>query len=256
MVNNELQHHGIKGQRWGVRRYQNKDGTLTPAGKKRYKAEMDKLKAEEAAIKNRAATKAKLAKLDAKRKSIEELKKSVDGKTNSKQSDQPKKKSISDMTDDELNKALNRARMEDQYRALRPETVSAGKQFAGKILNDAIVPASINAGRRFLENSLNKFGDKLLEDTVKVDPDSISELKKTAEKLELKNKIDKLKKGENDMSWDDRIKKQTYEKNLADKILDDLVRENKITEAKRTQAELKKAAEAIVDELMEELEDK
>lgn len=33
---NELYHHGIKGQKWGVRRFQNKDGTLTPAGKKRY----------------------------------------------------------------------------------------------------------------------------------------------------------------------------------------------------------------------------
>ena len=34
--NPELYHHGIKGQRWGIRRFQNKDGTLTPAGKKRY----------------------------------------------------------------------------------------------------------------------------------------------------------------------------------------------------------------------------
>lgn len=32
---NEIYHHGIKGQKWGVRRYQNKDGSLTPAGKKR-----------------------------------------------------------------------------------------------------------------------------------------------------------------------------------------------------------------------------
>lgn len=32
----ELQHHGVKGMRWGVRRYQKKDGSLTPAGKKRY----------------------------------------------------------------------------------------------------------------------------------------------------------------------------------------------------------------------------
>lgn len=32
----ELYHHGIKGQKWGVRRFQKKDGSLTPAGKKRY----------------------------------------------------------------------------------------------------------------------------------------------------------------------------------------------------------------------------
>jgi hypothetical protein len=32
----ELYHHGIKGQKWGVRRFQNKDGSLTPAGRRRY----------------------------------------------------------------------------------------------------------------------------------------------------------------------------------------------------------------------------
>ena len=32
----ELYHHGIKGQKWGVRRYQNEDGSLTNSGKKRY----------------------------------------------------------------------------------------------------------------------------------------------------------------------------------------------------------------------------
>ena len=36
MSNYELYHHGIKGQRWGVRRYQNPDGSLKDAGRKRY----------------------------------------------------------------------------------------------------------------------------------------------------------------------------------------------------------------------------
>lgn len=33
---NELKHHGIKGMKWGVRRFQNPDGTLTSSGKARY----------------------------------------------------------------------------------------------------------------------------------------------------------------------------------------------------------------------------
>lgn len=32
----ELYHHGVKGMKWGVRRFQKKDGSLTSAGKKRY----------------------------------------------------------------------------------------------------------------------------------------------------------------------------------------------------------------------------
>lgn len=41
MDEKELLHWGIKGMKWGVRRYQNKDGTLTPAGKKRYNSNFE-----------------------------------------------------------------------------------------------------------------------------------------------------------------------------------------------------------------------
>ena len=41
MYNQELYHYGVKGMKWGIRRYQNKDGTLTSKGKKRYEKSND-----------------------------------------------------------------------------------------------------------------------------------------------------------------------------------------------------------------------
>lgn len=46
-MNNELYHHGVKGQKWGVRRYQRKDGTYTNAGRKRLARQAGRKAAEE-----------------------------------------------------------------------------------------------------------------------------------------------------------------------------------------------------------------
>ena len=60
MENTSLYHAGVKGMRWGVRRYQNKDGSLTPAGKKRYdKAEAAKSKTAKAKARIKAKEKEK-----------------------------------------------------------------------------------------------------------------------------------------------------------------------------------------------------
>lgn len=91
----DLYHWGIKGMRWGVRRYQNADGSLTAAGRKRYTnpdgslnekgkkyyaKEKQRLAEERKALKAKQSTDNKLAKLDAQRKANDELKKSMDPK--------------------------------------------------------------------------------------------------------------------------------------------------------------------------------
>ena len=43
-MNYELYHHGILGMHWGIRRYQNEDGSLTEAGKRRYNSRLKDLK--------------------------------------------------------------------------------------------------------------------------------------------------------------------------------------------------------------------
>ena len=45
-MDNELQHHGIKRQKWGVRRFQNPDGSLTPAGIRRYRKNSEQIERE------------------------------------------------------------------------------------------------------------------------------------------------------------------------------------------------------------------
>lgn len=84
LTEEELQHWGIKGMKWGQRRYQNKDGSLTPAGQKRYNKEMEKLKKDQAKLKeaqriqkNKQRTQSKLDKLEAAKKKLKEDQKAL-----------------------------------------------------------------------------------------------------------------------------------------------------------------------------------
>lgn len=93
MENLELSHAGIKGMKWGVRRYQNKDGSLTPAGRKRYNSMSD------------------------------------DAKT----AYNLKQKKVSSMSNAELKKLNERIRLEQEYSRLNPSTINKGLKVAAGV---------------------------------------------------------------------------------------------------------------------------
>lgn len=186
----ELQHYGILGMKWGVRRYQNKDGSLTAAGKKR----RDKLEAE-------------LSQLKPKKKSSND----EPAETS------PKKKTVSEMSDDELRELTNRMQLERNYydaarnlAAANPVQVSKGKQFLNGLMKDVVAPAAKNAGKEWLEKTMK---DKLGLNNKEVDP--LKKLENEYKTLEWKQKLERIKTKDkdDDLSWEERKKKQEYEWN-------------------------------------------
>lgn len=165
MDNNELYHYGVLGMKWGVRRYQSRDGTLTNAGKKRYNKEMDKLKKRELILKNKQKTKAKIDKLNAKRKSVEELEKnSIDNKKA-----KTKNKTAKDYSDEELRTMVNRMRLEQDYNNLSPKQVSKGKAFVDRVVKNVITPAAEDMGKQIVKSILtNKINNFIDDEDLKV----------------------------------------------------------------------------------------
>ena len=192
----ELHHWGIKGQKWGIRRYQNKDGSLTPAGRKRYAEEEATLKEREKSIKNRERVKARQAKIDAKKAELDAREKALEESKSTKTSPGAyKPKSVKDMTDAELDREINRARKEEEYRRLHPEPVVKPK-LMNRIIDEVITPAALNSGKKALESAIDKAAKEMLKD--KVDPNSYEALKKKYDTLKVKKDIEKLKRNSDD----------------------------------------------------------
>ena len=139
----EILHSGIKGMKWGVRRFQNEDGSLTAAGKERYNPGSDSKdkKAKRLSMFKKVVSAAKNVngvKSDGPMPSKHSVGEKVDGPMSAKKTPAGMKsahedhkrafdnKPVEEMSDIELRNRLNRINMEKQYKSFNPKKVQRG----------------------------------------------------------------------------------------------------------------------------------
>ncbi len=150
MENNQLYHHGTKGMKWGVRRFQNADGSLTPAGKKRYDRDVKDLsdhkkkkyvtdpnKWVKEDIKSSKTILDETAQLSNKMRNINDSKIRNSSK---------KRMDLSKMTDAQMRERINREMLERQYDdVFNPKKTSRGREFASNVLEAVGTTLTIGA---------------------------------------------------------------------------------------------------------------
>lgn len=225
----EIYHHGIKGQKWGVRRYQNKDGSLTIDGGKRYngsdyqprKSLGQKIKDHRTASKRAKNLKKAREAAAAKRKEAIKEKEAAEKRKKDLESG---KISARKMTQEELNDRINKLNLEKRYKQLMEEldpsskAVKEGKSFVKNMWDNAAQPAIAEATKSVMKDVLIK---QLRKATgLDVDDKSMNALKKEFDTLDLQQKISNAKKtiydNEKHMSGKDEDESAKLQKEATD----------------------------------------
>ena len=149
----DLRHHGIKGQKWGVRRFQNADGSLTAAGRKRYGDGESSYDYGKDSGGRKVVRVGKGSSTDNYENAIKKAKAAGDAVENIRKFNNDAKrmkdpamekrirKSTEQMTDKELQQRVNRLNMEDNYTRMmmHREQLKQGEDYVNKVLDVSAV---------------------------------------------------------------------------------------------------------------------
>lgn len=164
VYSDELYHYGRKGMKWGQNIF----------GKKRSGA------------KGTVVAKKKKSYLE-RAKEAKEAKKKAAAEAKAKAAEEARKRDPKNMSDADMRRAIERKRLENEYRSLHPQKVSLGKRLASEVLEKAIKPALIDGGKHILTNMLKQYGDDLLKKDA--EPSKMDKLKDKAEIAKLEKTI-------------------------------------------------------------------